>query len=575
MSKIGVHHIISLINEYLNSKSVTLFPKPYHIFLLDNNNNILIDRHEYKDKEQTPQLSTLIHSDAFKPGNFQHGDFCLHYTTYEITPDINYKLGLIIKGNQEVADTYLKLLKSILVEHTQKQIKKDAVDKNEQFTFAIINSVNFAVISTDLSGHIKYANDQACRILNIRRRELIKTPIDQLIPNWQSIAKMVSAGNEVQNQETLINNESETLKLNLNSSLIIDNHNHKIGFVISFRSIEKVYQLVNKYTGMHARYSFDDIIGKSKIIRQAIDYAQTISSSPSTILIEGESGTGKEVFAQSIHNASKRKDAAFVAINCGAISEGLIESELFGYDEGAFTGAKKGGHPGKFELANNGTLFLDEIGDMKPDMQVKLLRAIQESSITRIGGKKEIPVDVRIIAATNKNLIQEVEKGNFRMDLYYRISVIPLYIPSLRERKGDLPSLIRYFLNQKSLKLQKDIPHMGYSELQQLLDYNWPGNVRELENYVEQLVNFNGKISLDTFQNQKINDSAQNNTNSVMIDFESSSDFTLKDLEKRHIAICIKKHFGNMTKAAKELGISRNTLYQKTKKYDIDITLDR
>ena len=326
---------------------------------------------------------------------------------------------------------------------------------------------------------------------------------------------------------------------------------------------------------MHARYSFDDIIGKSKIIRQAVDYAQTISNSPSTILIEGESGTGKEVFAQSIHNASKRKDAAFVAINCGAISEGLIESELFGYDEGAFTGAKKGGHPGKFELANNGTLFLDEIGDMKPDMQVKLLRAIQESSITRIGGKKEIPVDVRIIAATNKNLIQEVEKGNFRMDLYYRISVIPLYIPSLRERKGDLPSLIRFFLNQKSLKLQKDIPHMGYSELQQLLDYNWPGNVRELENYIEQLVNFNGKISLDTFQNQKINDSAQNNTNSVMIDFESSSDFTLKDLEKRHIAICIKKHFGNMTKAAKELGISRNTLYQKTKKYDIDITLDR
>ena len=224
MSKIGVHHIISLINEYLNSKSVTLFPKPYHIFLLDNNDNIVIDRYEYKDKEQTPQLSTLIHSDTFKLGNFQHGDFYIHYTSYEITPGINYKLGLIIKGNQEVAVTYLKLLKSILVEHTQKQIKKDAIDKNEQFTFAIINSVNFAVISTDLSGHIKYANDQACRILNIRRRELIKIPIDQLIPNWQSIAKMVSAGNEVQNQETLINNESETLRLNLNSSLIIDNH---------------------------------------------------------------------------------------------------------------------------------------------------------------------------------------------------------------------------------------------------------------------------------------------------------------------------------------------------------------
>ncbi len=338
---------------------------------------------------------------------------------------------------------------------------------------------------------------------------------------------------------------------------------------MAFRSIEKVYQLVNKYTGMEARYTFDDIIGKSKIMRQAIDYAETIANSPSTILIEGESGTGKEVFAQSIHNASNRKNGAFVAINCAAISENLIESELFGYEHGAFTGAKKGGHPGKFELANNGTLFLDEIGDMKPDMQVKLLRAIQESSITRVGGDKVIPIDVRIIAATNKNLQNEVEKGNFRMDLFYRISVIPLYIPSLKERKGDIPSLIKFFLNQKSLKLHKDIPHMGYSDLQQLLDYDWPGNVRELENYIEQLVNFNGKISLDSFHILKHEkDKVQYENNNVNI--EAIPDLTLQEIEKRHIFMAIKKHSGNMTKVAKILGIGRNTLYQKLKKYNIN-----
>ncbi len=569
MGKVNIHQITAHINNYLSINLDSLITEPCQIFLLDVNKEIVFNCKSSLLQHDFPQINHLQKHFNTKRTYFEIQDYCVNIAYIELLPNHKFYLCLVIKQNTEQARSLLNLIVALLQESIQKIIQQNIIDKNEQFTFAIMNAVNFAVLSTNLNGDILYANNQACRQLNIRRRDLITKKISELIPNWQRITQTLSEGNEIQNEETTIDNGNETLNFNLNCSAITDIDTTKIGYVVTFRSIEKVYQLVNKYTGMQARYYFNDIIGKSKLIRQAIQYAQTISNSPSTILIEGESGTGKEVFAQSIHNASNRKHNSFVAINCAAISENLIESELFGYDDGAFTGAKKGGHPGKFELANNGTLFLDEIGDMKPNMQVKLLRAIQESSITRVGGNKVIPVDVRIIAATNKNLQEEVEKGNFRMDLFYRISVIPLHIPSLRERKGDLPALIRFFLNQKSLKLQKDIPHIGYSVLQQLLDYDWPGNVRELENYTEQLVIFNGKISLDGFHQLKNQGTNPMKDSSLLQATESTSDLTLQENEKRHITLTLKKHMGNITQVAKSLGIGRNTLYQKIKKYNI------
>ena len=196
-----------------------------------------------------------------------------------------------------------------------------------------------------------------------------------------------------------------------------------------FKDIQNVYNMVNKYTGMSAAYTFGDIIGESQNIVKLKAQAKSISDSPSTVLIQGESGTGKELIAQAIHNNSSRRNSSFVAINCGAIPKSLIESELFGYEEGAFTGAKRGGHPGKFELANGGTLFLDEIGEMPLDMQVSLLRVLQEGCVTRLGGNKCTLTDVRIVAATNKDLKKEIERGTFRDDLYYRLSVIPIHVP--------------------------------------------------------------------------------------------------------------------------------------------------
>ena len=265
-------------------------------------------------------------------------------------------------------------------------------------------------------------------------------------------------------------------------------------------------------------------------------------------------------------NASSRRESGFVAINCAAISDNLIESELFGYDDGAFTGAKKGGHPGKFELADKGTLFLDEIGDMKLEMQVKLLRAIQEGAITRVGGEKNISVDVRIIAATNKNLKEEVNKGRFRLDLFYRLSVIPLRIPALRDRKEDLPSLIRFFLSKKAMRLQKPIPQLSYTNLQKFLDYSWPGNIRELENAIEQYVNLEGKTSFDEL---KMDTSFWTPSSDLSQTFVETNADTLKlnsisEMEKDLILKTLNHFEYNMTQSALSLNISRNTLYRIT-----------
>ncbi|HWQ31200.1 MAG TPA: sigma 54-interacting transcriptional regulator [Negativicutes bacterium] len=250
-----------------------------------------------------------------------------------------------------------------------------------------------------------------------------------------------------------------------------------------------VRSLANRIMGSKAIYTFDKFVGSDERFLEVMEYAQKVSDSRSTILITGESGTGKEVFAQAIHNYSTRREEPFVAINCGAIPRNLMESELFGYEEGAFTGAKKGGSPGKFEIAYGGTLMLDEIGDMPIDMQIKLLRVIEEGVITRVGGTRQIPINVRIIAATNKNLVQEVENGNFRLDLYYRLNVLPIHLPALRERRGDIESIARYFMKSMSKRLNKKEVQLGDDMIQCLKEYNWPGNIRELENVIERMIN--------------------------------------------------------------------------------------
>jgi transcriptional regulator with PAS, ATPase and Fis domain len=343
--------------------------------------------------------------------------------------------------------------------------------------------------------------------------------------------------------------------------------------VLVIKGMQKIFNLVNKYSGMRAHYVFNDIIGESPEFREVIEHAEKISGSTSTVLLMGESGTGKELIAQSIHNASPRRNSVFIAVNCGALPKDLIESELFGYEEGAFTGSKKGGNAGKFELANGGTIFLDEIGEMPLDMQVNLLRVLQEGYVTRIGGSKNIPVNVRVIAATKKNLIEELKKGTFREDLFYRLSVIPLFIPPLRERGKDKKTLFDYFLKVKAQKLNKPLPPVSDQLISQVMSYHWPGNVRELENYVENIVNFNGTSSFDIINPPKNIqagiDTLSNSNRGVKLNLKNEADLTLEELEKQTIRDCFRRMDGNISQISRQLGISRTTLYSKMRKYNL------
>ncbi|MDF2881154.1 MAG: Fis family transcriptional regulator [Clostridiaceae bacterium] len=325
-------------------------------------------------------------------------------------------------------------------------------------------------------------------------------------------------------------------------------------------------KLVEKLSNAHAIYTFDKIIGKNKNFIKIIEYAKKISDSKSTILITGESGTGKEVFAQAIHNYSNRRDMFFIAVNCGAIPPNLIESELLGYEEGSFTGAKKGGNAGKFEMADGGTIFLDEIGEMSLDMQVRLLRVIEEGVINRIGSSKPFPVNVRIIAATNKDLEEEVKKGNFRKDLFYRLNVLPIHLPPLRERQEDIELLVDYYMNKISKKLNKKKICIDNGLLNQFLQYQWPGNIRELENIIELIVNTE-EVSKDLTYKLRPHVIIDKHASKCNIEIE---DMKLESVEKNHIIKVLKSFRGNVSLSAKAMGIGRNTLYRKMEKYRIN-----
>lgn len=325
-------------------------------------------------------------------------------------------------------------------------------------------------------------------------------------------------------------------------------------------------------------FTFDDIIGESTQLKKVIREGKSIAGSISTVLILGESGSGKELLARAIHNHSPRKHKPFVAINCGSIPKSLVESELFGYEGGAFTSSNKSGSLGKFELANGGTIFLDEIGEMPLDAQVTLLRVLQEKVITRIGGKHEIPVDVRIIAATNKNLKDEIKLGNFRGDLYYRLSVLPIKLPLLKDRIGDVPILLDYFLELKSKNLNKPLPKVSKELFNKMISYCWPGNIRELENFVENIVSLNGESTTE-LDLEECHCLTHDNLGNPIVNVDTikglkeCSEETiiplviLEQLEiKKALILCN----GNITLASKKLGISRNALYSKMKRYNIN-----
>jgi len=339
------------------------------------------------------------------------------------------------------------------------------------------------------------------------------------------------------------------------------------GAVISVKDIKQIKKLVKEATVSEIETHFSQIIGDSPKMKALKAMALHVAPSKATLLIQGESGTGKELLARAIHQSSKRKGHAFIAINCGAIPENLLESELFGYEEGSFTGARRGGKLGKFELAHNGTIFLDEIGDMPLHLQVKILRVLQERRIERIGGTRSIPVDVRIIAATHRNLDEMVKTGEFREDLYYRLNVIPLTIPPLRERLEDVPILVQFYLDYYATVTDRSVSGISQETVYILANYQWPGNVRELGNVVEYCVTMvaGGRITADILP-QRIK--------TVLKPESQNLSLNLKLLERETImkALTLVDSEGHKDDAAKLLGISRATLYRKIKDYQIGET---
>jgi DNA-binding NtrC family response regulator len=315
------------------------------------------------------------------------------------------------------------------------------------------------------------------------------------------------------------------------------------------------------------------IIGQSRQMKAIYDVIEKVADTPSTVLIMGESGTGKELIAAALHYNSSRRNRPFIKINCAAIPRELMESELFGYDRGAFTGAV-GSKPGRFELADAGTLFLDEIAEVPVDMQVKLMRAIQESEFEHVGGVQTIRVDVRLVVATNRNLQKEVEAGRFREDLYYRLNVVPIHLPPLRDRKEDIPMLVSHFIDKFNAKLNRKIEKLSAQALNLVVNYHWPGNIRELENVIERCILFaeEPEIKTDTLPDQLVERSSCI-PSAVSLDAGTSMKDIVKqataELERDLITKALEETKGNVTRAAKHLKISRKSLQNKMKEFGL------
>lgn len=347
--------------------------------------------------------------------------------------------------------------------------------------------------------------------------------------------------------------------------------------ILVLKPMTQVHQMVTRMSGNQARFHFKDIVTTSPSLQETIFLAKQAAASDCNVMIEGESGTGKELFAQSIHNGSSRRNGPFVAVNCGAIPRELVASELFGYAEGSFTGAKKGGKPGKFELAEGGTLFLDEIGDMPLDQQIALLRVIQERSVTRVGGERDIPVDVRIISASNRNLRAEAKENNFREDLFYRLNVIGLHVPPLRDRKEDiLPLFCSFWGKATGCKAEDFLKLLQPEVIDALSRYDWPGNVRELENVADRMMYLSGgkEITVQYLPHHILKavldkdvieafPAKQNAASGSIQDVRAKRKEATLSLEQQRLFSALERAGGNISAAARDLGISRATFYRK------------
>jgi transcriptional regulator with PAS, ATPase and Fis domain len=490
---------------------------------------------------------TCSASPVFDPDNQLAGVIAMSGGAAKVHP---HTLGMVITAARAI-ENQLKIQK------TSKELKL-----HNNYMRAIVDSIDSGVMTIDKNGVINNINNQGRRILQWEE-PLEGHPLSEVLGQQININKLMRAGFDFVDREVFIHAPSRRIHLICTAKPILDSAEKIQGIILVFNEIKRIRKLLNEMAGTQARFTFEDIIGVSPAIQETKRMAMIAALSKSSILLLGETGTGKELFAQAIHNHSAQKEHPFLAINCGAIPRELLESELFGYVEGAFTGALKGGRPGKFEFADGGTMFLDEIGDMSTDMQVKLLRVLQTGEVCRVGDHKSTTVDIRIVAATNVQLKQEVDRKNFREDLFYRLNVFPITIPPLRERPDDITLLANYILSRCAQVAGKQGVQFTQEAKQTLYNYEWTGNVRELENIVERAVNLVEGDMIGSDLLGIVSVSAGKHA------VKNRRGLRLAEVEKQAISEILQEMKFNLSRASKSLGISRATLYNKIKKYNL------
>lgn len=449
---------------------------------------------------------------------------------------------------------------------------------NNQMLINILDGVKDGIIAIDTKGKIILFNESAKKILNTKKEEVYKKNIKEVFPcmDW-----LVEAMIKNESHKRKIRNINKLTVNTISVPIIVDGQVQGIIGILqditNIQSLERKIRMDLNNKGLCAKYTFDDYIFKDEISKELVEMAKKIGKTEFTTLLYGESGCGKEVLAQSMHNISQRKDKPFVAINCATISESLLESELFGYEEGAFTGAKKGGKPGLFELAHGGSIFLDEINSLPINIQTKLLRVIEEKKIMRMGSDRVIPLDIRIMAATNENLRQKIKDKTFRADLFYRLSSLEINIPPLRKRKKDIVFLFEYFVRKmieegsfSNLSSISDNFKLKEEEINILNNHNWLGNIRELKNVAQKYV-LTGKVEISYVEDEdkKVDEYNLNIDNSQLedINYENIS-IDIKEINKyveTKIINTLLSQGLNKTQVASILGISRTALWKKYK----------
>ncbi|VFU12741.1 Transcriptional regulatory protein ZraR [anaerobic digester metagenome] len=430
----------------------------------------------------------------------------------------------------------------------------------------ILDSINEGVFTIDRDWKITSFNRAAERITGISRDDAVGRACSDVFhasicENECALKRTLESGKPVVNATAhIVTNQGMRVPIRISAAILKDDHGRVIGGVETFQDLSQVEQLRKE---LKARYTFEDIVGRSPIMMSLFEILPRIAESSSTVLIQGPSGTGKELFARALHNLSARRRKRFVAVNCAALPDALLESELFGYKAGAFTDARRD-HPGRFVLAHGGTIFLDEIGDISPALQVRLLRVLQERVVEPLGSVEPVPVDVRVVAATNRDLAGLVREGRFREDLYYRVRVVVLDLPGLKQRREDIPLLADHCVAKFNRLQGRDITGLSPEVMSRLMEYDFPGNVRELENIIEQaFVLCRGGIIEMHHLPPELRPAASSRDDTL-------GPLSIQAMEKNLIVETLRRYRGNRKKAAQDLGINTSTLYRKIKALRIE-----